>query len=74
MPLPRGVAKDTLLLFVLTSFGVKRSNNERTGFVTSLPFEFCTHFLSYERVLREEVAVEATVQAGVAVGLVDPLR
>ena len=31
---PRGVAKDTLLLVVLTSFGVKLSHNDRAGFIT----------------------------------------
>ena len=35
MPIPRGVAKDTLLLLVLTTFGVKRNDNESFLFVTA---------------------------------------
>ena len=34
MPIPRGVAKDTLLLLVLTTFGVKRNDNEKLLFIT----------------------------------------
>ena len=34
MLIPRGVAKDTLLLLVLTTFGVKRNGNESVLFIT----------------------------------------